>query len=187
PDHFTLRLGVPVRWVINGMEITECNRRIAVPKLGLEFDVKEGEQIIEFTPREAGVIPWSCWMGMLQGRFDVVDAPALTAEPAAKARKEQPLSASPGGQPGEVVKPSAPKPEETAPKAPGALQPYTLAAGDTLTGIATRFFGDAKRWHEIVKLNPGLSPRRLKPGQVINLPAGAISGNVTRDGQKGGP
>lgn len=185
PDHFTLRLGVPVRWVINGLEITECNRRIAVPKLGLEFDVKEGEQIIDFTPREAGVIPWSCWMGMLRGRFDVIDAPMLTPEPAAQARNEQPRSAPPGGQPGEVENSSAPQPMEAAQKAPEALQTYTLAAGDTLSSIATRFYGDAKRWHEIVKHNPGLSPRRLKPGRVINLPAGARSGIVIHEGRKG--
>jgi len=47
-----------------------------VPKLGLMFDVREGEQTIEFTPQEAGVIPWSCWMGMIPGSFVVQAAPA---------------------------------------------------------------------------------------------------------------
>ncbi len=73
PNQFTLRKGAPVRWVIDGKEVTSCNHRILVPKLGLEFDVKPGRQVIEFTPMEMGVIPWSCWMGMLHGAFIVVD------------------------------------------------------------------------------------------------------------------
>lgn len=73
PSSFTLRRGVPVRWVITGKEINECNRAIVVPKLGLRFDIQEGEQTIEFTPAETGIIPWSCWMGMLRGEFIVAD------------------------------------------------------------------------------------------------------------------
>jgi len=72
PDRFVLKAGVPVKWIINGKEITSCNNAIQVPKLGLEFDVKQGEQVIEFTPpNEDTVIPWSCWMGMIQGTFVV--------------------------------------------------------------------------------------------------------------------
>lgn len=73
PDKFILKKGVPVKWVINGVEITNCNRAIQVPKLGLRFDVKPGLQTIEFTPTEAGTIPWSCWMGMIPGVFIVKD------------------------------------------------------------------------------------------------------------------
>jgi len=51
-----------------------CNNGIKVPKLGLQFDIKSGEQTIEFTPNVAGTIPWSCWMGMIQGQFIVKDA-----------------------------------------------------------------------------------------------------------------
>ena len=72
PDTFTLKKGIPVKWVIDGQEITGCNKAIQVPKLGLQFDIKKGQQTIEFTPTEAGTIPWSCWMGMIQGRFNVV-------------------------------------------------------------------------------------------------------------------
>ena len=73
PDTFTLKKGVPVKWRINGLEITGCNKRIQVPKLGLQFDIKKGPQTIEFTPTEAGTIPWSCWMGMIDGKFIVVE------------------------------------------------------------------------------------------------------------------
>ena len=72
PSKFVLKKGMPVKWIITGKQITNCNRAIQVPKLGLKFDIKQGEQTIEFTPTEAGRIPWSCWMGMLSGTFNVV-------------------------------------------------------------------------------------------------------------------
>ncbi len=69
PDSFTLKKGLPVKWIINGVEITRCNNAIQVPTLGLSFDIVPGEQVIEFTPEESGVISWSCWMGMIPGTF----------------------------------------------------------------------------------------------------------------------
>ncbi|MGZ8216165.1 urease accessory protein UreH domain-containing protein [Methylomagnum sp.] len=69
PNEFVLRKGVPVRWSIQGEELSYCNHRIVIPSLGLEFDVQKGENLIEFTPNQTGVIPWSCWMGMNRGAF----------------------------------------------------------------------------------------------------------------------
>ncbi|MFH1439212.1 MAG: sulfite exporter TauE/SafE family protein [Candidatus Woesearchaeota archaeon] len=69
PDKFILKKDVSVKWIINGKEITSCNNAIQVPKLGLEFKIKQGEQIIDFIPTEEGIIKWSCWMGMIPGTF----------------------------------------------------------------------------------------------------------------------
>ncbi|MEN8259352.1 MAG: sulfite exporter TauE/SafE family protein [Pseudomonadota bacterium] len=82
PSDFHLARDVPVKWVIEGQELTGCNRGIIVPKLGLEFEVGEGVQLVEFTPREEGIISWSCWMGMMEGSFTVHGA----SEPAAGGR-----------------------------------------------------------------------------------------------------
>ncbi|MBD3204440.1 hypothetical protein GF327_09185 [Candidatus Woesearchaeota archaeon] len=71
PDKFVLKKGVPVKWIINGKEINGCNNAIQVPKYGLEFDIIQGEQVIEFTPEQEGVVRWSCWMGMIPGTFIV--------------------------------------------------------------------------------------------------------------------
>lgn len=73
PNKFTLRKGVPVKWVINVKESNECNEAIVIPQYGLEIKLQLGEQIIEFTPTESGVVPWSCWMGMIPGTFIVID------------------------------------------------------------------------------------------------------------------
>ena len=78
PNEFTLRKGVPVKWVINGKELNECNKTIVVPQYKLKIEVHAGEQTIDFTPSETGVVPWSCWMGMIPGTFIVIEAPAST-------------------------------------------------------------------------------------------------------------
>ncbi len=81
PNRFTLRKDVPVKWVINAKELTECNKSIVVPQLDLKIDLKPGVQTVEFTPKETGVIPWSCWMGMIPGSFIVVDDAPSAAQP----------------------------------------------------------------------------------------------------------
>ncbi len=72
PNKFVLQKGVPVKWIINGIELTSCNNRIIVRDYGLDFSIKQGEQTIEFTPTKEGVVRWSCWMGMIPGTFVVV-------------------------------------------------------------------------------------------------------------------
>jgi plastocyanin domain-containing protein len=73
PNSFVLKKGVPVKWIINGKQLNGCNNAITVPAYNLSFNIKSGEQTIEFTPTQTGVVQWSCWMGMIQGTFVVRD------------------------------------------------------------------------------------------------------------------
>jgi hypothetical protein len=59
---------------------------------------------------------------------------------------------------------SAPAPSSTG------THRYEVQGGDNLENIAYRYLGDKTRWPEIVKLNPGLDPKRLYEGQEILLP-----------------
>jgi len=45
--------------------------------------------------------------------------------------------------------------------------PYTIQKGDTLSAIAYKY---NVRWQDIVAINPGIVPNRLRIGQVIQLP-----------------
>jgi sulfite exporter TauE/SafE/LysM repeat protein len=167
PNHFVLRRGVPVKWVIDGKEITECNRRIVVPKLGLAFDIKKGMQTIEFTPNETGdiFIPWSCWMGMLHGQFEIVDEPKAPLIASAETRSPSPPSANMTAQPPPSQdKVSLPVAKETIPAT------YTIARGDSFSKIAGMFYKDAAKWRVIAKANPHLRAEKLKPGQIVHLP-----------------
>lgn len=71
----TVYKGIPVVWTIQIEErdINGCNSPMQIHKYGIEIKFTPGENIIKFTPDETGVIPYSCWMGMINGRITVVD------------------------------------------------------------------------------------------------------------------
>lgn len=71
PSVLRIKKGVPVRWVIKGDAVTSCTNKIIVPSLNISKNISYGENIIEFTPDKAGEIPFSCWMGMVRGKFIV--------------------------------------------------------------------------------------------------------------------
>ncbi|MGJ0508073.1 MAG: urease accessory protein UreH domain-containing protein [Methylocystis sp.] len=154
PARFTLVKGAPVKWVINATELTSCNNRIVVPALGLAFDLKPGRQTIDFTPTQSGIIPWSCWMGMIRGEFVVIDPAAPAPAPA------------PASQPTPTAPPPEASPEPIRPVSPST---YVVRRGDTLEGIARKLYGDAGRWRDIAAANAG--KRRLVPGATLILPA----------------
>jgi sulfite exporter TauE/SafE len=73
PNSFTIKKGIPVRWVINAQAPYSCATALIVPKYKIRAFLKAGENIVEFTPNEIGTIPFSCSMGMYTGVFKVVN------------------------------------------------------------------------------------------------------------------
>lgn len=71
PNVFKLKKDVPVKWLIDGQQISGCTNQIIVPDLNIKKDLVAGENIIDFTPTKAGKINFSCWMGMVRGQFIV--------------------------------------------------------------------------------------------------------------------
>jgi nucleoid-associated protein YgaU len=53
-----------------------------------------------------------------------------------------------------------------------AARTYTVVAGDSLSKIAKREYGDASKWHRIFEANRDKiqNPDLIHPGQVLNLP-----------------
>ncbi|MEK6938958.1 MAG: sulfite exporter TauE/SafE family protein [Nanoarchaeota archaeon] len=96
PNKFVLKKGVPVKWIITGAQLNGCNNKIQVPAYNLNFDVKPGEQTIEFTPDKVGTISWSCWMGMLRGAFVVTDSADAQTVAQAASQVQVPKGASCG-------------------------------------------------------------------------------------------
>lgn len=67
--------GVPVELTILAEEenITGCNQTVVFPQYNVKKALKSGENVIKFTPDESGIVSYTCWMGMLDGRILVVD------------------------------------------------------------------------------------------------------------------
>jgi len=78
-------------------------------------------------------------------------------EDSGNAAANQPMRVRDPGRPSDV--PSPPKYEE-----------YTVRPGDTMTAIAQRWFGDARKWDLIAQANPFVDPERLKIGLTLRLP-----------------
>ncbi|WP_372994362.1 sulfite exporter TauE/SafE family protein [Lutispora sp.] len=72
PNAFYVQKGIPVKWVIDGQQMNSCNNAIVARELNLEWKLKKGENIKEFTPGDKD-INFSCWMGMIRGVIKVVD------------------------------------------------------------------------------------------------------------------
>jgi len=71
PNKFTIQKDVPVKWIIDAQAPYSCASSLIVPKLNIRKNLVLGENVIEFTPKEAGRITFSCGMGMYNGVFNV--------------------------------------------------------------------------------------------------------------------
>lgn len=71
PEVIEIKKGVPVKWIIGTDQTGGCTSRIIIPSLGIEKDITIGENVVYFTPTKSGELPFSCWMGMVRGKFVV--------------------------------------------------------------------------------------------------------------------
>jgi len=57
--------------------------------------------------------------------------------------------------------------------APSTVQTYTVVSGDTLSGIAKKFYGHANKWRVIFEANTDRisNPDLIRIGQVLKIPA----------------
>jgi LysM repeat protein len=86
-----------------------------------------------------------------------------------------------GGAPQQGTTPSRPQPPRGThvPVSDGGgtsagepFDTYVVQAGDTLSAVSRRFYGDASRWQVIFEANRALlkDPDRIYPGQVLRVP-----------------
>ena len=69
----------------------------------------------------------------------------------------------------QTVEPVTAVPEVATAELPSAQSttPYTVQKGDTISAIAYKF---NLRWQDVVAVNPGITPSKLRVGQTIQLP-----------------
>ncbi len=97
--------GIPVRWIISAEKnaLDLCNETVVVPAFRIEQKLAAGDNILRFTPEEAGDFVYTCWMGMIKSRIQVVeDLAAYTMDRATSAAptpsEESAVAASPAKQ-----------------------------------------------------------------------------------------
>ncbi len=73
PNNFSIKKGVPVKWIIDAKAPYSCASVLLIPKLKIQKFLSAGENTVEFTPTETGALPFSCSMGMYTGVFNVYD------------------------------------------------------------------------------------------------------------------
>ena len=72
PRVLYVQKNMPVKWIINGEQLTSCNNAIVIPSMDIERKLEAGENIINFDAGDKD-INYSCWMGMIGGVIKVVD------------------------------------------------------------------------------------------------------------------
>lgn len=72
PDVIVVKRGKPVRLHFNRQESALCSEMVIFERINQSARLPEGETVaIEFTPEQAGEIPFQCQMGMLRGKVIV--------------------------------------------------------------------------------------------------------------------
>lgn len=70
----TLKVGVPVKLIINTKNVQTCARNFVIPALKINKLLPvSGSEIIEFTPTTIGKLTYTCSMGMYSGVFDIIE------------------------------------------------------------------------------------------------------------------
>ena len=94
-------------------------------------------------------------------------------------KKDKPKADFSNVQSGSSTTAPAPAAEAPTPDLPpasgtsGSEQSYTVVAGDSLSKIAKRFYGDANKWPRIHEANRDQikNPDLIHPGQKLRIPA----------------
>lgn len=80
PNSFVLQKNVPVKWNVNVVQLTGCNQELVMSAYKIDVKLKQGLNVINFTPDKTGTITFTCGMGMLRGSFIVTDNGKATSQ-----------------------------------------------------------------------------------------------------------
>ncbi|MCC6784701.1 MAG: tail protein X [Planctomycetes bacterium] len=68
-----------------------------------------------------------------------------------------------------------------------SVRRHRVAAGETLSSIAIRYYGEERHWPRILDANPGLDPNRMKANSELEIPVLATSTAVPRPSPRTAP
>ena len=149
--------------------------KVAAPPKPSTYKVQKGDTLGQIAQRELGTVRRLPELLAANPKLDprklqegqVIQLPV---ESAASAPTDAVAKAPQQPQAQLPIEPKKPQPSPTAP--PSGRR-YVVRAGDTLSRIAQRELGSAKRMQEILALNQGLDANKLISGRSLVLPADA--------------
>ena len=72
PARLTARAGTPLRVTFLRTETSGCSKEVVFPGLGIRRALPTGERVeIDLPPLTAGIVPFTCGMGMMKGGIEV--------------------------------------------------------------------------------------------------------------------
>jgi len=72
PARLTARAGSPLRVTFLRNETSGCSKEVVFPGLGIRRALPTGERVsIDLPPQLAGIVPFTCGMGMMKGGIEV--------------------------------------------------------------------------------------------------------------------
>jgi sulfite exporter TauE/SafE/copper chaperone CopZ len=80
PNSFVIKKGIPVKWNVNVPQLFSCTNELIMNAYGIDVHLKQGLNVIEFTPNKIGTIQFTCGMGMLHGNFIVTETGTASQE-----------------------------------------------------------------------------------------------------------
>ena len=100
------------------------------------------------------------------------DNPAPADDPAQMVDKAAVQEPAPAAEVAKVADTEKPAPAAKPADKGGAEETYVVKPHDTLSGLAHKFYGDARRADVIIRANPALqkNPNLLKPGMKLVIP-----------------
>ncbi|WP_326974596.1 urease accessory protein UreH domain-containing protein [Caproicibacter sp. BJN0012] len=98
----TVQKGIPVKWTIraDAGAINGCNGTVTIPQYNIAKTLQPGDNEINFTPKQTGVITYTCSMGMITSTISVVEDISEAAPPASG---EQPETGTGGSNSADAV------------------------------------------------------------------------------------
>ncbi len=80
PADTVVYAGLPTTWVIQATSPYDCSAFLRVPDLGQQVNLVQGANTVDLGTLEAGVIPFTCVMGMYSGNLIAVAPPAAVTQ-----------------------------------------------------------------------------------------------------------
>jgi sulfite exporter TauE/SafE/copper chaperone CopZ len=78
PTNVTIYAGIPTVWTVESKTVTTCAATLVIPAWDTGVQLKLGPNELQLPALDAGVVHYTCAMGMYSGTITVVDRPAGT-------------------------------------------------------------------------------------------------------------